>query len=240
MKLERIFACGCALVGATYLLELLHATMAGWTLFVALVSSPLVAGGTFQRLGSWRHRDGFASSAVALGFVVLQAVIAPSARTQDFGKLVLGSVILAGMCGLVMMLGAWVARRVFLDAPAGAPTLLVISTFVASFTVYFGGLMVTRLVSSSTVALAAFETGCALIAGIMTQRIAPNRHVVACGGGATVVVVWGVVAKLLRGRSIDLDFATFSDLFLVAAGFAGAAIGEKLRPKPRPSYAEFD
>jgi hypothetical protein len=240
MKIERIFACACAVVGGIFLLEQLSTVVTGWSVFVAFLIAPLVIGGVFERLGSWRHRDAFASSLVALALLVVQAIIVPSSRSHSVGKALLGGIILAALAGLVMMIGAWIARRVFLDGPVGAPTLLVISTFVTTFFVYFGAAIFHRHITSSSTALVVFETGFALLGGIATQRIAPIRHVVACGGGATVMIAWNLAEKLLRGRSIELDFSTFSDVFLIAAGFAGAAIGAKLRREPRPSYAEFD
>jgi hypothetical protein len=240
MKIERIFACACAVVGGIFLLEQLRTVVTGWPVVATFLIAPLVIGGVFAHLGSWRNRDAFASSLVALALLVVQALIVPSSRSHSVGKALLGGGILAGIAGLVMMIGAWIARRVFLDAPVGAPTLLVISTLVTTCFVYYGAAIVHRDITSSSIALVVFETGFALLAGIATQRIAPIRHVVACGAGATVLVAWTLAAKLLRGNSIELDFSTFSDVFLVAAGFAGAAIGVKLRREPRPSYAEFD
>lgn len=240
MKIERIFACACTVVGGVFLMEQLRTVVTGWPAFVALLISPLVAGAVFARLGSWRNRDAFASALVALVLQIGFALIAPSSHSHSTGKLLLGGIILAGLAGLVMMIGAWIARRVFLDGPVGAGTLLVISTLVTTFFVYFGAAIVHRQITSSSIALVVFESGLALLGGIATQRIAPIRHVVACGGGATVLVAWNLAEKLLRGRSIELDFSTFSDVFLIAGGFAGAAIGAKLRREPRPSYAEFD
>jgi hypothetical protein len=240
MKLERVFACACAVVGGIFLLEQLSTVVTGWAVVAALLVAPLVIGGVFERLGSWRNRDAFASCLVALALLVVEAVILRTSRSHSVGMALLGGGILAGLTGVVMMIGAWIARRVFLDAPTGGPTLLVISTLLTACFVYSGAAIVHRDITSSTIALVVLGTGFALLAGIATQRIAPIRNVVACGGGATVLVAWNLAEKLLLGRSIALDFSTFSDAFLIAGGFAGAAIGVKLRREPRPSYAEFD
>lgn len=239
MKLERIFACGCALVGWTFLLEPLRPVVPSWMLIVLLSSGPVVTGAVFAHLGTWRNRDAFASGFVAIAMFVVFTLLIPSARSRSFGKLVVGAVILAVGVGVVIMLGSWLARRL-LDGSAGVVTLVVISTLLTTCLVNFGIMMVRGHLTTSTTILVIFETGFALLAGIATQRITPIRHIIACGSGSIVMMVCVVAEKYVLDHAIDLTVSWISDVLAIAGGFAGAAIGAKLRYEPPPSYSEFD